>query len=204
MTRSETFIVLVALALVSGLGLAGCNKEYLNENDLLRARIVDLERAVLTLERANGELSAEIAAGERLPETLPAEIREVIPHVTGIDIGRLSHIRGAAPEYTLVLYVTPRDGLGRFIQLVGSLSVTAALLPAEAEAQTIGHVILAPRALRDAYRASFAGRHYSVTVPLSIDTPPISAGMTCDARVHYDDALTGRRFTAHREIAIQP
>ena len=95
------------------------------------------------------------------------------------------------------LYVQPVDGLGRFVQLVGHLTVHVGVLPATGDARTLGHVDLSPAELRDAYRSGITGTHYTIEIPLE---DPGAAGSVCDARVHYVDGRTGRRFEAHRSI----
>lgn len=166
--------------------------------DTLRERVVDLERQIIALERRNTELEEALAATS---EGEPEDVRFATPHVAAIEIEPLSHLRtGAEGNPVLFVYVKPQDGYGRFVQLVGRLSINAAVLPPDAGAFTIGQVTLGPIEVRDAYRSSFAGTHYTVKVPVD---PSAAAGHDeCLVHVEYVDGRSGRRHTADRAIAL--
>jgi hypothetical protein len=193
-------------ALVSSTILApGCGpRDFANENDRLRAKVLELEDRIDTLERRNAELNAELRVASAAPGSLPEEVRSSIPHIADIAIGRLSHADdddGDGMPERVVLYISAEDGRGRFVQMVGELSLNVSILPPDSDAVTIGRIQLAPDELRDAYRSSFAGTHYTVEVPITI--PEVVAGArTCDVRVIFDDALTGETHEAHRAIDL--
>jgi hypothetical protein len=186
-------------------GAAGCRGggDFANENDALREKVLDLERDLARSRRRITELEAElatIAAVEAGDEVIHANT----PHVATLDIGRLSHVRDLDEDGTvdtLVLYVTPADGLGRFVQLVGELTAHAAVLPGGGEAVTIGRVVLPPGELRASYRSGVTGTHYTVHVPIAI--PPDAGVAEGDVSVVYTDGRTGRRHEAHRAVALR-
>lgn len=185
--------------------LSGCGqRHFANESDVLRARVLELETEAAALEKRIAELEAELSASAA-PDPRPPEIIANTPHVTGISIGRLSHLRDTDEDGTpdmLIVYIDSTDGRGRFVQLVGHLTVHAALLPARAEARTIGRRLLAPGEVRAAYRSGVTGTHYTIEVPVSL---PEDAGefAECDVRATYDDGRTGKRFEAHRAISLR-
>lgn len=195
-----------AIVLAAIFFLAGCGrpKNFANENDVLRARIVDLERQLAELRSRNAELTAELRAAAAAPGSLPEEIRANTPLVTSIEISRLSHAvdadKDGRPE-SLNIYVESLDSLARFTQIVGRLSVNAAILPGNADAITIGRVALDPAAVRAAYRSGLGGTHYTVTVPISL--PPGRENAACVVAVTLEDGLTGLTHTASREIALR-
>lgn len=194
-------ISLIALALP----LIGCaNTAALRrENDRLRAEVMELKSANDRLEGRVEELDAELARRSEAPDSLPAAIRANTPHVTALDLSRLSHVQdgdGDGRPDRLVLYVQPADSLGRFVQIVGTLTAHAAILPADGEARTVGRLTLEPAALRDAYRSSFTGTHYTIEVP--IDAGAIGDASELTARVIFTDGPTGRELTADHTVPL--
>jgi hypothetical protein len=186
--------------------LSACSgkKDFSTENDTLRAQIMDLQEQVDRLQRRNRELESELQSASTVSESLPAEVRQAIPHPAELSIGRLSHARdtdqdGKVDE--LLIYLQPRDGMGRMIPLVGELSLNAAILPAKGDAATIGRVSLNPLQLRDAYRAGITGTHYTVQVP--IKPPPDLSDSEVIVRAIFTDGQTGQILTAERSIPLR-
>jgi hypothetical protein len=177
------------------------------ENDRLRARILELEDEIATLDGRNRELTgalAEARAERDAAETTTPDVRAHVPLVVGITLGRLSHAYDASGDEvpdTLRLYVKPSDGLGRFVQLAGRLDVNIARLPADAPAEPIMQVQLSPGELRAAYRSGFGGTHYTIEVPLPPTRVRALTG-PLDVRVFYTDGRTGQTVDTHRTIEI--
>jgi hypothetical protein len=183
----------------------GCQRDFANENDVLRAQVIDLEDEVTALERRNSELEAELARMAGDPASLPAEIRANIPNLVELSIGRLSHSvdpDGDGRADVLRVYVHPIDGRGRFIQLVGMVRVHAALLPGEGEPIRIGQETFSPDAVRDAYRSGFTGTHYTFELP--IELPDGNDVAEATVRIEHVDGRTGKRYEAQRPIALRP
>ncbi len=85
---------------------------------------------------------------------------------------------------------------------MGALSVHAATLPADGDAITLGRVTLGPRELRDAYRSTFLGTHYTIDVPITI-----AAGATqteCTVQVEFVDGRDGRTVTTQLPLDLEP
>jgi hypothetical protein len=184
----------------------GCSSRgtFANENDVLRRKVLELEGQVKDLERRNAELQAEVFAAAAAPQSIPPEIRENTPHVAELKISRLSHARdedGDGVMDLVALYIEPRDGRGRFTQLVGPLSVNAAVLPAQSSASTIGTATFSPAQVRDAYRSGLTGLYYVINVPIELNAPSSNAS-TCTVRAVYTDGYTGQEHAAERAIAL--
>src|SRR6185436_11190168 len=118
---------------------------------------------------------------------IPEDIRQNIPHVTGIEIGRLSFAHdsdGDGRNDALTIYLNPTDGRGRFTQMVGPVSISAASVPAHADASTIGRASFTPAQVRDAYRSALTGTHYVFEVPINLTStaaaPPDRAVVTAE------------------------
>jgi hypothetical protein len=198
--------LLAAVCLTSALLTCGCGqRRFASENDALRAKVLELETELAALKKRNTELKAELAAAAGSDHALPEEITANIPQVTGIAISRLSHLRDADEDGTpdtLIVYVNPTDGLGRFVQLAGRLSVHAALLPMDGEPRTIVRLALSPDEVRAAYRSGITGTHYTIEAPVSL---PEDAGAfaECDVRITYEGGRSSQRLEAHRAIKLR-
>ena len=191
-----------ALAMIS---LSGCGSSLTSdEADALRRKVLDLEKMNLQMSLRTTELEAELKRQSAGLDSLPLEIRENTPRVARLTIGRLSHARDDDDDgrsETLLIYVDPEDGFGRFVQLVGTLTVHAAILPADTDALTIGRFTLKPGPLRDAYRSGFSGTHYTIEFPIQLS--PENSGQTCLVRVIFVDGHTGLEHSTEREIKLQ-
>jgi hypothetical protein len=205
--RIPLLMTALMIDLVAG-GLAGCSNSgrVAAENDRLRLRVVELEDEVADLSGRHGELEAHIAALEAdEATTAAAAIRAGTPRVVAIEIGRLSHLEdldGDSVPDRAVIYVHPRDGMGRFVQIVGHLDAHVAILPVGADARTLGRVSLLPGELREAYRSGFTGTHYTIEVPLTL---PAGAGEDLDTavKVEFSDGLTERTLSASGTVTTK-
>jgi len=192
------------LVFVSG---CGRGERIAHANDELRAENARLKNENDQLARRGQELESELARTSSPPSTLPEQIRANIPHVAEIKIGGLSHVSsgdGSGPSQTLTLYLHPADGLGRFVQIVGSVSVNAVIVPPDSDPIAIGRATFGPSQVRDAYRSTITGVHYSFDVPIQM--PEGSQARKLDhaiVRVTLTDGLTGKDFSAERSINLQ-
>ncbi|MCI0674491.1 MAG: hypothetical protein L0Y42_01810 [Phycisphaerales bacterium] len=201
-------LMFIGLALAALTSTSCSNtKEVSKANNELRMKNVELQSQVDDLSRRNKELQIELERSSAVPSTLPEDIRANTPHVTAIKIDGISHVRDSDNDGRpdrLVIYLQPTDGRGRFTQLVGSVSVNAALVPADGEAQTVGRVTLNPAEVRDAYRSTITGIHYTIEVPIQLPDLPAGKGdQKLVASVAYDDGATGQRLTAERAINLK-
>ena len=208
-SRMAALIAVMAVILIAG----GCasGSRIAAENDRLRAEAIDLTAKVSELESRNQELAAQlkVAAATQPQASADPEVLANTPFVASITLGKLSHAvdedQDGTPE-KLVLYVESHDGRGRFTQMVGSIAVTAALLQTEGDALTIGQGRFTPTQVRDAYRSSMMGTHYTFEVPIQVTLPPIEKGKpTPNATVHVElaDGLTGQTVTTEKAIALR-
>ena len=192
--------------LLATLFLTACigQRELAQENDRLRERVLELETQLLRTTRESAEARARLQRPESPSAAARQDVQANTPYVAEITIGRLSHARdtdgdGEADE--LLIYLEPVDGWGRFMQIVGTLSVHAAVLPADADAQTIGRVQLDPGDLRRAYRSSFTGTHYTVTVPITSAEGFDADG--CVVHAEFVDGSTGLCYVAEHGIDLR-
>ena len=200
MMRLAGIGVLIGLALASG---CGRSSRVAEENQRLRFEVIELQNQLESQQQRNQELQQELRQAATAPQTLPEDIRAVIPHVISLSIEKLSFARdtdGDGKPDLLTLYIKPTDGRGRFEQLVGTLSAAATLIPQNAEPVSIGRVQLTPAQVRDAYRSSITGTHYTVELPIQI--PEGLDEKQAFVRVVYADGRTGQELAAERIIEL--
>lgn len=199
------------------LSLGGCrlggDQSASEANDDLRRRVIELEKQLQTLQGEREELKTKLAESERTREgALPPEALEALPRCTAVEIGSFSGFEPADPAKpagSVVAYLTPTDGRGRFVQIVGTMKVAALVLPASLESAGGGasDQVLAtaertysPAELREAYRSGVAGTHYLAEIPLE---KPISdrGAVKVLIRAEFLDAITGK---VHKAELVKP
>jgi hypothetical protein len=210
------------------LGAAACQAKVLSPTpaDQLRRRNVELESKVDALERQLSEVRTALASSEALraeaartadgpSPAMSAEATEATPHLARVGIGSASHTDRAPSGGGCVarIYMEPVDGLGRFIQVVGSVSVTIYWSPPGCDAEVLSCHEFGPLELRAAYRSGFGGTHYTLEWPVEPKAAQVqpagdatgralawTCGTPAHAKIEYSDARTGRVFTAERTL----
>ncbi len=201
-SAGKTALALVGLLVFAA--VAGCRaKGEWSENDDLRSRIIELEGRLADTTRERDEARAKLAEAERVRLTggeLAADAADALPRCAGIEIDRFSGVSGLD---RLDVYVRPIDGRGRFVQIVGTVNIRADVLPAPGSApdvqpRRIASTTVAPAELREAYRSTVLGTHY--TIALAVDPAGITSGDRVALSVEFLDALTGQAFRAERIV----
>jgi hypothetical protein len=194
-------------AMLIALLLTACNRgeRIAQVNDELRDENAKLKQQVTELTARNKELETELHRNDSQPSTLPDDVRANIPHVTGIEIGRMSFARdtdGDGRPDRLMIYLNPTDGRARFVQIVGTLSMSASILPVKGDPVLIGRATFDPTQVRDAYRSALTGTHYAFEVPIQL---PADADKADHAMVvaEFVDGVTGEKFTAERSVNLK-
>ncbi len=191
--------------LAAAVALGGCSgaSRIKRENDRLRSDVQRFEEEVERLADLNAQLRNELDRARLAPAEVPEQVRRNTPQVARISVGALSHAEdrdGDGRPETLYVHVKPADDLGRFVQMVGELSVHAAVLPADADSVTIGRRTLDPDEVRAAYRSSFLGSHYSVAMPIAL-ADGLEAS-DCVVHVEFVDGHSGLHHTAKRSVDL--
>ncbi len=171
----------------------------LDENDALHARLNEAEAKLAELSR-----TLEAAGGDNRDEIVAA-----LPRCAGITIGRVSEPVDTDDQPgadAVRVYVSPFDGRQRFVQIAGWLTLEADLIPtldpssprrAAEGPRRLGRLTLGPSELREAYRSSALGTHYTATLPIT-DRPNAPIDGTLVLSASFRDAITGQTFTTTR------
>ncbi len=172
--------------------------------DGLRAQVRDLSERVESLSATNAQLSAQLAAcakGAQDRTGISPEAVEATPRLVSVRIGSVSHFEAGpstASGCVASIYLEPQDGLGRFLQLVGTLEVAVFDLSATGASRALATATFTPLQVRDAFRGGITGSHYTIELPLS--TQAWNCGGSVTVRISFVDGLTGATLTAQREI----
>lgn len=192
-----------AAALTASL-LCACSGRMLAPStaDGLRSEIVDRTR-----ERDAARAQVEELQTKLLELTQTRDVRidpeaaEAMPALARVSISSLSTARLVDPNHAnLFIVLAPTDGLGRFIQITGTLRCSAfAMIPGR-DTRSEGKITLGPKALRDSYRTGFMGTHYTIEVPIQWDGAEPATSMS--VAISFNDALTGKVFESSETVAV--
>jgi hypothetical protein len=203
--RHMTFrpAILISAA-ATALPLAGCQGRALVPNvaDGLRAEVVERTRERDDARAKAAELETKLAELTLARDAkLDPEAAEAMPALAGIGLSSLSTARLLdANKATLALVVEPRDGLGRFLQITGTLRATAVVLIPGRDPLSAGKATLGPKALREAYRSTAFGTHYTVEIPLTWEGSEPARSVSIAAE--FTDALTGKAYPIQGTVAV--
>jgi len=189
---------LVAVATVTGCRAGG--EDLVVVNNQLREQNMNLRDRVTALERRNAELELATKKKASQPGELPAEIQANLPRITAISLNRLSGIADSAGGPVVRAYVKPTDGRGRFTQMTGTLTLSFVRVTAGEDAETVLERAFSPAEVREAYRSSFMGTHYTFELPIAQPIGLSDASWLIVAT--FDDAVTGETLRA--EQALKP
>ena len=200
---------IAAVACCAAIALTGCRskpKNFDNDNDALRRQVAELETQLAQMTAERNEFEAQLIELGRVREAgsgdLGADVIAALPRCAGIRIGRYSGLVDRddleGPE-AIAVYVNTFDGRQRFVQVVGRLTIEVTELPPvdgsdDRPPRVLGEVVLEPADLRDAYRSSPAGTHYTVRIPLPAPQGPVAG--TVVIRAELQDLVSGMRFDA--------
>ena len=198
---------LCAATLFAGTGCRAKSKRFDNENDELRRRVAILEQERDAAAARAGEAESKLHELLRTRETIDErEALEALPRLAGLQIGRLTGYADFDAEggaRFVDVYIRPFDGRMRFVQVAGRMTVEALLLDGSfsedaAPPRRLASATLSPAALREAYRSSPLGVHYSVR--LSMPEPIHPDAGTLVVRVELIDPIGGQVHRAERII----
>ena len=208
LTQQRT-VAIVGLAAI--LFAVGCNPTAFtpNQNDELRRQVRDLEEQVNAAKAKQVELEQQLAQSAKSAEeksSIDPAILAATPHVASVQIGGSSgylatKVGVETGGCTARIYLEPSDGLGRFLQIVGSVQISVFDLKAGGKSQTLGTAEFSPSQVRDAWRGGILGSHYTFEIPLAGSDWNCQGSVT--AKLEFLDGTTGKIFTAERQLIQQ-
>jgi len=195
----------VGLSLIA---LGGCAANRVSsENDRLRAENAQLRDERDTLVLRVSELESAMRAVSTPPgATAPQSL--FVPHVAALTLDRRAYAEdhdGDGRGDLLVLALKPVDGRGRFLQLAGPLSLQLVVVTAGAAPREFGALTMTGEAVQSAYRESMMGTHYTLAVPVVLESSTDGEPWPESALVHveYEDVRTGAHLTLDETIPLR-
>lgn len=180
----------------------------------LKRQVRDLNDQVKQLKRERDELQENIAKlGKPAADgsTPDPEILEATPQIVAVELeghfgpseptaqtSKQSDETAQVNSCDAVIYLSPSDRYGRFLQMVGRVSVSVFQLAADGKSQNLGQRDYSPRELRDAWRSGFMGTHYTLEVPLS--APDWKCEGTLTVKLKFTNGITGKQIEATCEM----
>jgi len=203
-THATRFTLAVLATVPFAAGANGCKARALAPNvaDGLRAEVVERTRERDEARAKVAELETKLTELTLARDAkIDPESAEALPALAGVALSSLSTARLVEPnKATLALVIEPRDGLGRFLQITGTLRATAAILIPGREPLAAGKATLGPKALREAYRSTAFGTHYTIEIPLNWEGSEPARAVSIAAE--FTDALTGKPYPVQGTVAI--
>lgn len=199
LNTAAILLALTAIGCSSGARIAKTNDKLRLERETLREQIEQLESE-------NAELKAKVSELSMQNDASPSsDIIAALPRVANIELTRFCQIENTDEGPMAIVFVTTKDGRGRFAQAVGTFSIVLAnsSIPTDSDdsdirtsPDTLGHAEFGPLAVRDAYTTGLSGTSYMFKVPLERMPEPIAT-----IGVRFDDAMTGETHFARAEVS---
>lgn len=179
---------------------SGCNDSSRKANARLRREVFDLQQEVARLELRESEQRTQLEQATSGRSELDDEVLASTPMVTGIGMSTWSGSRRDRSDgpTTVEIFVSAVDGRNRPLQMVGTVTARAVLIPAEGSPIELGEATLTPSQLRDAWRNVLGTPSYVVQLPINRPLPDGTESI--HVRVFHEDARTGRRFEASGDV----
>jgi len=182
----------------------GCSGRVLAPSaaDGLRVEVAERTRERDSARAQVGELQTKLAELTIARDAkLDPEAAEALPALAAVPVSGLSTARWIDQNHaTLALVIEPRDGLGRFLKVTGTIRASVAALIPGREPLPAGKATVGPKALRDAYRTGFMGTHYTIEIPLAWEGA--EAARSVSVATEFTDAVTGRTYAGQATVPV--
>jgi len=191
---------LLAVSLTTGCG----PRNFLNENDKLRAERLELQRQLEQLNTQVENLMAEKAALRQRFETAPAPLPDAeAPTLSRVRFGRYSgpvDDDGDGRDDRVRVYLQTLDQHGRMMPAAGRATLQAVVIPDEKPPYVLAQRAFDPPEFEDAFRSGFTGTHYTLELPLPEGVPDDVKQVT--VKLTFVEHLTGVELSAEEPMLI--
>lgn len=171
----------------------GCQVTLLKptSEDTVRERVAAVEQRNEQLVLENAGLKARLQENEASLTRDEAAIEAAMPRLSALAIASSSVVEeGAGGRRELTLRLAPADDRGRFMQIVGNLSVRVIAVPDDGPPIPLAVARFDPLEVREAWRGGVFGTGYVFQIPLSGgEAGPLPE--TVDVVMNFTDATTG-------------
>ena len=163
--RSICVMPLACTLFITMVSLTGCRVTVLppSSDDSARERNAVLREENETLKRENDGLKIRVSEAEADLDTQAVMVSEATPRLVSMAIQGSSLVETSTGEGALsklVLRMAPSDDRGRFLQVVGGLSVTVVAVPEVGEPILLAQRDFTPSQVREGWRGGVLGSGY--------------------------------------------
>ena len=174
--RSMRFMLLVCLLPITMAPITGCRMTVLppSSGDSARDRNAVLREENEALKRENQGLKVRLSEAQADLDPEAVMISEATPRLVSMVVQDSSLVETPSAENEspiLVLRMAPSDDRGRFLQVVGDLSVTVVAVPGSGEPILLARRDFTPSEVREGWRGGMLGSGYVFEIPLSGKLP---------------------------------
>lgn len=184
--------------------VSGCKVTVLEptSEDTVRERMVSIEKRNKELQLENSGLKSRLAEAEAGLSREQRELAQATPRLSAIPIASSSLIQSAADgSLTMTLRLDPSDDRGRFMQVVGTLSVRVVAVPVDGAPVPLAVARFDPDQVREAWRGGVLGSGYVFKIPLTgWESGPLPE--TVDVVINFSDAPSGRELRDERPVRV--
>ena len=170
--RPVRFVPFTLTLLFLALTITGCRVTVLSpsSDDTARDRNAVLQEENQTLKRENEGLKVRVSEAESDSDPVGVQLSEATPRLISMTIQDSSLVEpldGDSGPSHLILRMSPSDDRGRFLPVVGSLSVTVVGVSVQDDPMLLAQQVFTPTEVRDAWRGGLMGSGYVFEVPLN-------------------------------------
>ena len=174
--RSMRFMLLACLLPITMAPITGCRMTVLppSSGDSARDRNAVLREENEALKRENQGLKVRLSEAQADLDPEAVMISEATPRLVSMVVQDSSLVETPSAENEspiLVLRMAPSDDRGRFLQVVGDLSVTVVAVPGSGEPILLARRDFTPSEVREGWRGGMLGSGYVFEIPLSGKLP---------------------------------
>ena len=178
-TGSRRMVFALCPLLISMMFVSGCRMTVLppTSEDSARDRNAVLREENDALKRENEGLKIRVSEAEAGLNPQEVMISEATPRLVSMLIQDSSLVEvpdGETAPSQLTLRMAPSDDRGRFLQVVGGLSVTVVAVPKSGEPVLLAQRDFSPVEVREGWRGGLMGSGYVFEVPF---TTRLEAGL---------------------------
>lgn len=201
---AHPFLIRVYLCL-SVAFLPACGpKNFENDNDLLRAERLELQREVARLQEQVELREAQLAAAHQQldGDTHPVEGARP-PQLAKLKLDRYTSAvdtdRDGRDDLVRV-YLRTLDGRGRFLPVAGRATLQVVNIREGEEPLVLAERTYPPGEFEETYRSTVTGTHYTLEVPLPDNLPDDIEDAA--AKVTFTEGVTGAEFTEQTAVLL--
>lgn len=205
-TRGQKALSCFAVAVVVTLcALTGCGpRNFINENDKLRAENLELKSSIEELESQLKNREGELDAARQQLAGPESKIEGAeLPVFSSLWFDRFTGFTDTdrdGEHDTLRVFLRPFDQDGRFLPMAGKATVSLVRINPDSDPQIVARQSFDAKTFKASYRESFMSSHFTLELP--VDSGKLQSKETLIIQVVATEATTGIQHRYERPIEV--